>query len=127
GPLSDRSEYCLAAVRYCLPVNALVLDGGSIDLGALLRATELDRLDGPYRRYAMTETGVSPRALPGHPKAVFTVTTDEHGEDGHITEEIDLRVAMMDKRMRKLETALADMRGPDLYGPEDADVTLICW
>jgi len=126
-PVIVLSDQFLAAARKSLPLDALTLDGVSIDRGALLSATELDRLDGPYRRYAMTETGVSPRALPGHPKAVFTVTTDEHGEDGHITEEIDLRVAMMDKRMRKLEAALADMRGPDLYGPEDADVTLICW
>ncbi|OUM98393.1 MAG: pyruvate ferredoxin oxidoreductase [Firmicutes bacterium ZCTH02-B6] len=126
-PVIVLSDQFLAAARKSLPLDALTLDGVRIDRGALLTPSELDRLDDSYRRYAMTETGVSPRALPGHPRAVFTATTDEHGEDGHITEEIDLRVAMMDKRMRKLEGALADMRGPDLYGPADADVTLICW
>ncbi|MFS8544398.1 MAG: 2-oxoacid:acceptor oxidoreductase subunit alpha, partial [Limnochordales bacterium] len=126
-PVIVLSDQFLAASRRSLPLGALSLDGVHIDRGALLSAAELDRLDQPYLRYRLTETGISPRALPGHPRAVFTSTTDEHGEDGHITEEIDLRVPMMSKRMRKLETALADMRGPDRYGPEDADVTLICW
>lgn len=135
-PVIVLSDQFLAASRRSLPLHALTVDGVHIDRGALLTAAQLDRLDeldepyqreGRYLRYALTETGISPRALPGHPRAVFTSTTDEHGEDGHITEEIDLRVPMMAKRMRKLETALADMRGPERYGPEEADVTLVCW
>ncbi len=34
---------------------------------------------------------------------------------------------MMQKRMQKLETAQAEMKPPLLYGPEDADLTLITW
>ncbi|QBS38192.1 2-oxoacid:acceptor oxidoreductase subunit alpha [Thermaerobacter sp. FW80] len=88
---------------------------------------QLDRLDGPYLRYKDTDDGISPRAIPGHPKAVYAITTDEHDEEGHISEEIRNRRQQMEKRMRKLDTAQAEMRGPTWYGPEDADLTLICW
>ncbi|MBO8140872.1 MAG: 2-oxoacid:acceptor oxidoreductase subunit alpha [Firmicutes bacterium] len=126
-PVIVLSDQFLAASRRSLEKTAVSPESVTIDRGQLLTAEDLERLEKPYRRYAMTASGVSPRALPGHPQAVFTATTDEHGEDGHITEDMDLRVNMMDKRMRKLETAAAEMRGPAVYGPKDAELTIICW
>ncbi|MDI3299001.1 MAG: 2-oxoacid:acceptor oxidoreductase subunit alpha [Bacillota bacterium] len=91
--------------------------------------------DGPaagrdgYLRFAFTPDGISPRVLPGDPEAVYGAPSDEHDEAGHITEEIDNRKRMMEKRMRKLETALAagEMRGPRRVGPAEAEVTLLAW
>lgn len=98
-----------------------------IDRGAMLGAQELERLPNGYHRFEFTHTGISPRAAPGHPKAVFVASSDEHDETGHITEEIDNRVRMMQKRMRKLEEAVKEMRPPSLHGDEDARLTLACW
>lgn len=56
-----------------------------------------------YERYALTENGVSPRGVPGWGKGLVVVDSDEHTEDGHLTERLDMRVLMMDKRMKKLE------------------------
>jgi len=81
-----------------------------------------------YHRYAITDDGVSPRALPGsHPKAVFLSSGNEHREDGHITEDPAIVKAMMEKRLRKLEGLKSEVRPPLRYGPVEAEVTLVSW
>jgi 2-oxoglutarate ferredoxin oxidoreductase subunit alpha len=79
-----------------------------------------------YLRYAITPDGVSPRALPGS-SAYVVVDSDEHGEDGHITEDLTVRVQMHDKRLRKLEGMRRDALPPERYGPDRAERLLICW
>jgi 2-oxoglutarate ferredoxin oxidoreductase subunit alpha len=83
-----------------------------------------------YLRYALTKDGISPRSRPGIPGGRFWVTSDEHDPDGHITEGVEMRMAMMHKRMGKL--ALAQKAIPQdqqyaLHGPEDADLTVLAW
>jgi 2-oxoglutarate ferredoxin oxidoreductase subunit alpha len=79
-----------------------------------------------YLRYAVTESGVSPRAIPGG-KAFVIVDSDEHTEDGHITEDLEVRVRLQDKRLRKESGLRAEALPPERYGPEDAERLLICW
>jgi 2-oxoglutarate ferredoxin oxidoreductase subunit alpha len=99
-----------------------------IDRGKLLTKEELDGLTEDYRRYAVNETGISPRARPGHPNAVFVACSDEHDEYGHFADEDPRnRVRMVKKRLNKLELARKEMRAPTLYGPEKAGVTLVGW
>ena len=98
----------------------LVVDGAG-DAGGTADA------EGKFQRYEITDDGISPRAFPGNPGTIHSVTSDEHTEAGHISEDADDRVPMMDKRMRKLETARAEMERPRRYGPDEADVTLVCW
>ncbi|MBI2765910.1 MAG: 2-oxoacid:acceptor oxidoreductase subunit alpha [Chloroflexi bacterium] len=111
-------------------VEPVSLDWASVevDRGELIDGGALDPDADGYRRFAITESGISPRALPGSPAAVYAAPSDEHTEDGHITEEIHNRVAMMKKRMRKEDTALRNsIRGPARYGQESARITLVCW
>jgi 2-oxoglutarate ferredoxin oxidoreductase subunit alpha len=87
--------------------------------------------NGGYKRYKITDSGVSPRAIPGVPGHIHTVATDEHMEDGvlisdEFTSPIKRR-AMMEKRMRKVTGIEAAVPKPTLLGPADADVTLIGW
>jgi 2-oxoglutarate ferredoxin oxidoreductase subunit alpha len=87
--------------------------------------------NGSYKRYKFTESGVSPRAVPGVPGHVHTVATDEHMEDGvlisdEFTNPIKRR-EMMEKRMRKVAGIEASVPPPELWGPRDAEVTLIGW
>jgi 2-oxoglutarate/2-oxoacid ferredoxin oxidoreductase subunit alpha len=84
-----------------------------------------------YKRYKITDSGVSPRAIPGVPGHIHTAATDEHMEDGvlisdEFTNPIKRR-AMMEKRMRKVAGIEAAVPRPTLLGPRDADVTLIGW
>jgi 2-oxoglutarate ferredoxin oxidoreductase subunit alpha len=87
--------------------------------------------DGPYRRYLITDTGVSPRTRPGTPGTVHVAATDEHDEDGVLISDVftnpPMRQQMMEKRMRKIEYALAELPAPTLEGSTDADVTLVGW
>jgi len=98
-----------------------------IDRGQTLSWEQLDADGGHYQRHALTETGISPRALPGHPNAIWITTGDEHTSEGYITEDHEIRRQQMEKRMRKLEVARGQMRPPTRYGPEQAEVSLLCW
>lgn len=126
-PVLVLSDQFLASSLRAIPAGEFKKEDIVIDRGETLTAGELDRMEEPYRRFALTPSGVSPRAIFGHPKAVYSLTTDEHSEESHITEDIDVRNAMMAKRMRKLDAAVKDMAGPTWYGPQEADVTLIGW
>ncbi|MBU0471563.1 MAG: 2-oxoacid:acceptor oxidoreductase subunit alpha [Nanoarchaeota archaeon] len=96
-----------------------------IDRGCLLTDEEANNLYD-YKRFLITDSGVSPRAIPGQ-NAIFRSSSDEHNEHGEIHEEQDNRVSMEDKRFRKLDTALKDIPLPKLYGPENADMTIVGW
>jgi 2-oxoglutarate/2-oxoacid ferredoxin oxidoreductase subunit alpha len=84
-----------------------------------------------YKRYKITESGVSPRAIPGVPGHNHTAASDEHDEDGIlISDEFTnptKRRAMMEKRMRKVAGIASAVSPPVLSGPRDAEVTLIGW
>src|SRR6201993_4237062 len=87
--------------------------------------------NGDYKRYKITASGISPRAIPGVPGHIHTVATDEHMEDGvlisdEFTNPIKRR-EMMEKRMRKVAGIEASVPPPELWGPRDAEVTLIGW
>ncbi|MDD5599191.1 MAG: transketolase C-terminal domain-containing protein, partial [Victivallaceae bacterium] len=80
-----------------------------------------------YKRYSLdAENGVSPRALPGG-QALVVCDSDEHDENGHLTEDLEIRIAMQEKRMAKLEQLKKDLVSPEFYGPKDAKLVLVCW
>jgi len=82
-------------------------------------------------RYKYTDSGVSPRALPGLEGHVHVVATDEHDENGVlISDEFTdphKRRLMVEKRARKLSNIVDNIAPPQLEGPENAEVTLIGW
>ncbi|MBN1766544.1 MAG: 2-oxoacid:acceptor oxidoreductase subunit alpha [Sedimentisphaerales bacterium] len=79
-----------------------------------------------YQRYVVTENGVSPRAIPGG-EGFVVCDSDEHTEDGHITEDLQARIRFQDKRMAKSQGLLKEAIGPEFYGPSNADLLLVCW
>lgn len=121
------SDHYLAAAYRTVEADALGFDQVQIDRGELLTREELDDLEQPYKRYQITESGVSPRALPGHPNAVWVSTANEHDEFGAITEEAEMRIAQADKRLRKMEGMAEEVQAPSWYGPEAAEVTFVSW
>jgi len=85
-----------------------------------------------YRRYKITETGISPRALPSTKGAIVRANSDEHDEYGFTTEEPETTTKMVDKRMRKLVYLAKELEERNIattkfYGPETAEATVISW
>ena len=80
-----------------------------------------------YKRYKITSDGISPRGVPGFGSGLVAVDSDEHDEEGHITEDLDLRVRMVDKRLRKLESLKRDTVPPELVGKEEYKTLVVCW
>ena len=98
-----------------LPVRRRVVRGAEVPRNA----------DGKYLRYALTESGVSPMAVPGEPGITVVADSDEHDEDGHLTEDHGIRVRMEEKRARKEEGLAADTLPPLLAGPPDGEAVLV--
>lgn len=98
---------------------------GRIDRGVLVS----DLSDG-YKRFAYTESGISPRTILGTPNGIFWNTGDEHDEFGHITEDPVERVRMMDKRAKKLEIAAREISLSEklnIFGDPDSELVLVSW
>ena len=87
--------------------------------------------DSAYLRFKNTESGISPRAVPGVPGHIFVAATDEHDEDGTlISDEFTnphKRRMMVEKRGRKMQSLVQELAPPRLVGPENATVTLVGW
>ncbi|HYB92590.1 MAG TPA: 2-oxoacid:ferredoxin oxidoreductase subunit alpha [archaeon] len=139
----DAAQAFNYAERYQLPVIHLIdkalanssksfklfdLNRVKIQRGQLL--SEADVRGKEYKRFQFTESGVSPRLPLGTPGVVFWHVGDEHDEFGHICEEPMNRTRMLDKRMRKLETADREMsiqERVNLFGDPDATTTIVSW
>lgn len=99
------------------------------------RGLMVDGNGGRYKRYAFTETGISPRAIPGQAGHIFVAGSDEHDEKGDLISDVlagipkyvEVRKKMMEKRMKKMEVALNDMKPPEIFGPKDAQITIVGW
>ena len=80
-----------------------------------------------YKRYKLTANGISPRGIPGLGQGLVVVDSDEHDEAGHITEDLDLRKRMVNKRLSKLELLKNEIIPPELTGPQDYEDLVVCW
>jgi 2-oxoglutarate ferredoxin oxidoreductase subunit alpha len=93
-----------------------------LDRGKYTREKEED-----FQRYKFSEDGISTRTIVGSGN-YFNANADEHDEYGYSSEDFDNRNMQMEKRNQKLATcAKEDMPEPILFGPEDAQVTLVSW
>jgi 2-oxoglutarate/2-oxoacid ferredoxin oxidoreductase subunit alpha len=81
----------------------------------------------PYRRFALTESGISPRLLPGSSKHLVVAGSDEHTEDGHLTEDLAVRKKMVEKRLRKSEGLSKEATPPEFKGERNPDLLLVSW
>ncbi|RLG54640.1 MAG: hypothetical protein DRO00_00590, partial [Thermoproteota archaeon] len=90
----------------------------------------LDHYQGEYKRYLITETGVSPRAIPGIEGIIVKQDGSEHNERGLATADANNAKKMQDKRIRKmkyLKEEISRLQPIKLYGEEKADLTIIGW
>lgn len=85
------------------------------------------KTDSSYQRYKLTDTGLSPRGIPCFGEGLVKLDSDEHDEDGHITEDLDLRIKMVDKRLNKLDLIKQEVYPPELFGGESYKTLLVGW
>jgi len=97
----------------------------TIDRGEL----QTDGTIAEYRRYALTDSGISPRVLPGVRGAVQLVNSYEHDDAGYgaAGETAENRSAQNDKRLRKMELAATLVPPPKRYGASDPAVSIVCF
>jgi pyruvate/2-oxoacid:ferredoxin oxidoreductase alpha subunit len=130
-------DLMLAQSNYTVP--ELDPSGFVIDRGKLLTTEQFRERYGDnrmgngtrYKRYEVTEDGISYRAVPGTPGVNnFYSNTNEHTEDGFLTEEEVVRQVQMDKRFnQRMELIRAEpqLPQPRLYGDQAAKVGFISY
>jgi 2-oxoglutarate ferredoxin oxidoreductase subunit alpha len=80
-----------------------------------------------YTRYELNNSGISPRGIPGFGDGLVGVDSDEHDQEAHITEDLDLRSQMVEKRLRKLDSIKKEALPPDLIGNPDYKNLIVGW
>ncbi len=82
---------------------------------------------GTYHRYAFTPEGVSPRLRPGLSKQLVVADSDEHTEDGHLTEDLSVRIQMVEKRSKKSALLKDRVVPPEVTGDLHSELLLVTW
>jgi 2-oxoglutarate ferredoxin oxidoreductase subunit alpha len=108
-------------------VNKVAIDRGL----RVKQITEEDKgVAGNYLRFKLSNNNpISPMVVLGTKNAIFWNSGDEHTQEGHITEDPEIRVQMMDKRMTKLDVAIKEIPDEDKavdYG-SGGDTVIISW
>jgi len=80
-----------------------------------------------YRHYQVTENGVSPVVLPGTEQQLVYADSDEHTEEGHITEDAAMRVLMVNKRNSKIEGIRQEVEERKVKVEAEAETLVFCF
>ncbi len=91
-----------------------------------MKPTEYQLTNG-YKRYLVTDSGISPLLFPGETEDLVHVSGDEHDEQTWYAEAAETRITMTNKRFAKENAMEQEIRDPDIYGEGDADYLFITW
>jgi 2-oxoglutarate ferredoxin oxidoreductase subunit alpha len=92
-----------------------------------LRGETFQKLAG-YQRHELAQNGISPLAVPGDAEHVVVTDSDEHDEDGHIIEDADTRIRMVEKRLFKKSPRMqSEVAPPFLYGDHKPEIVIAGW
>jgi 2-oxoglutarate ferredoxin oxidoreductase subunit alpha len=97
-----------------------------LNRGRILSDSILKRIQ-KFKRYEISEDGVSPRSIPGQENGVFIANSDESDEMGYSIEDSETRVRNVKKRYAKLENISKDMPDLNVYGDFRSKLALITW
>ena len=100
-----------------------------IDLSEVKNEKQIIKTTQEYKRYKLTDDGISPRGIPGYGNGLVNVDSDEHDEDGHITEDVHfIRPKMVQKRLfKKLELLKKEVIEPEIIGNTNYKTLVIGW
>ncbi|NQU17821.1 MAG: 2-oxoacid:acceptor oxidoreductase subunit alpha [Candidatus Saganbacteria bacterium] len=99
----------------------------SLDFGKVKDKKHIIKTQAGYKRFKITKSGISPRGIPGYGEGVVCVDSDEHDEEGYITENLKLRTKMVEKRLRKLAAIKQRVMEPELIGEENYKTLVVGW
>ncbi|MHA1932294.1 MAG: 2-oxoacid:acceptor oxidoreductase subunit alpha [Promethearchaeota archaeon] len=99
----------------------------SIDLDSLKILKNIVKTDENYERYRFTDTGISPRGIPGYGEGLVDADSHTHDEYGVITEDPIIRNKTVDKRFKKLELIKKETIPPEFYGSENFKYLVVSW
>ncbi|MFQ3675436.1 MAG: 2-oxoacid:acceptor oxidoreductase subunit alpha, partial [Endomicrobiia bacterium] len=85
---------------------------------------EKSEISSDFKTYKITETGISPRIIPGETENLVIVDSDEHDERGNLTEDNSIRKLMVAKRWKKFELMKQEFDFPKIEGNIDAEIIL---
>lgn len=92
-----------------------------------LRGEAFGRLS-EYKRHAFTDNGISPLGVPGDAKHPVVTDSDEHDEEGHIVEDAETRIKMVNKRLfKKLPLIRKEIEPPSIYGHSNPEIVVSGW
>jgi len=121
------------AEKYQVPAIVLT-DQYLIDSKAVIDSLHVPEIryyrilgDENYLRHKITDDGISPFAIPGEFEGFVITDSDEHDEEGHITEDLNIRKRMVEKRLRKKLALMKDIEEPIYFGVDDPKVVFIGW
>ncbi len=97
------------------------------DVDGLKVEKHIVKTDPGYKRYRFSKEGISPRGIPNYGSGLVGLDSHEHNEEGHISEDLELRGRMVEKRLLKMQTIRKDIIPPRLIGKEDCRLLLIGW
>ena len=123
-PVFIMSDQHLADSYYT--VEPFDLEAVAIERGNLLDEEALSKME-EYKRYLITESGISPRAFPGQGNKCVVTCGNEHLESGYSTENPEMRREMVNKRLRKLKGIVEEIKPPVSYGSENPETLLFTW
>lgn len=90
------------------------------------RGKRLKEVPKDYKRYDLSiEDGISWRAFPPSPNGMQLANSDEHDEYGLVSEESEVRIQMVHKRMKRLDMIKKEVPKPIIYGDTNSDVSFI--
>jgi 2-oxoglutarate ferredoxin oxidoreductase subunit alpha len=91
-----------------------------------MREKDLEGVD-IYKRYKYSDTGISLLAVPGESgKHLVVADSDEHDEEGHIIEDSETRIKMVQKRLlKKLPLIKKEIEAPLLYGDSSPKIVFV--
>lgn len=93
----------------------------------LARLTTPHATGADFRRYALTDSGVSPMPAPGTPDCQWVADGLSHAESGHPSNSAAIHVAQLEKRLRKIEHFDFGDTWGEVFGPADASLALLAF
>ncbi|WP_424014523.1 2-oxoacid:acceptor oxidoreductase subunit alpha [Halorubrum xinjiangense] len=130
-PVYLTADLSMAVTEQTFSPETFDMDEVEVDRGNVVDETTIDdhmSESGGFQPHEITDDGISPRAFPGTADGAHMSTGLEHDEQGRRTEDTDMRVAQVDKRNRKVETARErEDWSPREFGDADADDLVITW
>jgi 2-oxoglutarate ferredoxin oxidoreductase subunit alpha len=95
------------------------------EIGSRQSVHHIVKTDAEYKRYSLTPEGISPRGVPGYGEGLVLVDSDEHTQEGLITESMSVRNEQNGKRLKKIELIRNEAIVPEVE--REGEIIVLGW